>query len=112
MSAAVGMQVATRSKIAVIFWILAGSTLAVQGEMKFVLVGFVVQAISQLGECSKNVMGEWLLSGSNLKLDPLTYTMFMAPVCLVVLLIGNYFVWDPAVIQATITWWPYLLPNA
>merc|ERR1719454_1832481 len=47
LSCFVGMQMATRSKVAVLLWILLGSTLAVQGEMKFVLIGFVIQAISQ-----------------------------------------------------------------
>merc|ERR1719197_2362357 len=86
--------------------------MAVQGEVRFVLVGFLFQAISQLAECSKNVMGEWLLNGSDVKLDPLTYTMFMAPVCFAVLLIGNIFAWDPEIIPRMIEWWPYLLPNA
>merc|ERR1719506_1955574 len=86
--------------------------MAVTGEAKFSLLGFIVQAVSQIGECSKNVMGEYILSGSDMKLDPLTYTMFMAPVCFVAVLCGHVFTWDPVILSRIAVWWPYLLPNA
>merc|ERR1719498_1089177 len=89
-----------------------GSCMAVTGEVKFMLLGFMIQAASQFGECGKNIMQEWILSGSDIKLDPLTYTLFMAPMCLVVLFFGNLFTWDPTILPKLQENWQLLLPNA
>lgn len=106
-----GLQVADRSKVLVLCWILAGSLLAVQGEIHFVLFGFLIQGLSQFAECGKNVFGEWILSKSELRLDPLTYTMFMAPMALMVLLTGLLFTGHMQMFQDFLVWWPYLIPN-
>jgi len=112
LSAMVGLTQFSRGKFLNIFWIIAGAAIAVTGEVHFAAIGFVCQVISQCAECGKNVMGEWIMTGSKLKLDPLTYTMFMAPVCLCFLLIGNYFSWDQTCIRDVKAWWVYLIPNA
>jgi hypothetical protein len=112
LSCFVGSQVCDRMKVFIIMWIMAGAALAVEGEVKFVLLGFLIQGVSQLGECSKNILQEYILSGSEIKLDPLTYQIFMCPVCLVVLFIGNLATWDNAIIERAAIWWPYLIPNA
>jgi drug/metabolite transporter (DMT)-like permease len=112
LSCLVGSQVCDRMKVLIIMWIMAGAAMAVEGEVKFVLVGFLVQVGSQLGECMKNILQEYILSGSEIKLDPLTYQLFMCPVCLLVLCVGNFFTWDPAIIVQAKQWWPYLIPNA
>mmetsp|Transcript_54402 Transcript_54402/g.137406 ORF Transcript_54402/g.137406 Transcript_54402/m.137406 type:complete len:160 (+) Transcript_54402:2-481(+) len=57
-------------------------------------------------------MGEFVLSGGGLKLDPLSYTMFVAPTCLVVLMIGTAITWDPRIPAALHAWQWYILPNA
>jgi drug/metabolite transporter (DMT)-like permease len=112
LSCLVGSQVCDRLKVSIILWIMAGAATAVTGEVKFVLVGFLIQVGSQLGECMKNILQEYILSGSEIKLDPLTYQIFMCPVCLVVLCFGNFATWDSAIIGQAKLWWPYLLPNA
>jgi len=112
MAACVGLQTVNRAKLLVIVWIIAASTLAVKGEIRFVMAGFILQLISMFTECGKNVLGEYLLTSSGMKLDPLTYTMFMAPVCLAVLTVGVAFTWDPKIIVGVQKWWPYLLPNS
>mmetsp|Transcript_66025 Transcript_66025/g.214775 ORF Transcript_66025/g.214775 Transcript_66025/m.214775 type:complete len:349 (-) Transcript_66025:123-1169(-) len=112
MSCAAGLQAMNRVRCAIIAWIIVGSSMAVSGEVNFVLIGFVFQLISQLAECSRAVMGEVVLSGGGLKLDPLSYTLFVAPTCLAVLIGGNMATWDPAIPGALATWWPYVLPNA
>mmetsp|Transcript_53113 Transcript_53113/g.137387 ORF Transcript_53113/g.137387 Transcript_53113/m.137387 type:complete len:350 (-) Transcript_53113:157-1206(-) len=112
MSCAAGLQAMNRVRCAIIAWIIAGSAMAVSGEVNFVFVGFVYQLISQLAECSRAVMGEVVLSGGGLKLDPLSYTLFVAPACLAVLVGGIIATWDPAIPGALATWWPYVLPNA
>eukprot|EP00448_Togula_jolla_P009588 CAMPEP_0170594792 /NCGR_PEP_ID=MMETSP0224-20130122/14193_1 /TAXON_ID=285029 /ORGANISM="Togula jolla, Strain CCCM 725" /LENGTH=340 /DNA_ID=CAMNT_0010918881 /DNA_START=62 /DNA_END=1084 /DNA_ORIENTATION=+ len=109
---AVGLQRMDRVKGVVVIWILAGAWMCVHGELNFTMIGFVIQAISQFAECSKNVMGEYLMSSADFKLDPLTYTMFMAPVSLMFLSMGVAWTWDPFVLDAMKVNWHYLLPNA
>merc|ERR1712039_720144 len=46
------------------------------------------------------------------KLDPLTYTMLVSPVCLGVLLIGSAITWQPSVATDFAKMWPFLIPNA
>jgi len=111
-SCAVGLQLMDRMKVLIVMWIVVGSSLCVKGELHFVLLGFIVQAISQLAECSKNVLGEYLLTKCTLKLDPLTYVLFMAPVALAFLSIGVIFTWNPAIPGAVAANWMYLAPNA
>lgn len=111
-SCAVGLQLMNRVRLAVIVWVITGSCLAVTGEVHFVMIGFILQAASQIAECSRAVMGEWVLSGGDLKLDPLTYTLFTAPICLVVLLVGNFFAWDPLIPERAGQLWHLLIPNA
>jgi len=110
-SCAVGLQVMNRVKLACILWILAGSLMCVTQDLKFVLVGFFIQLCSQVAECARAVMGEFLLSGNSIRLDPLTYTLFGAPACLLALSVGNFFTWTPEIMQDALVWWPYLLPN-
>jgi drug/metabolite transporter (DMT)-like permease len=107
-----GLQQCTRSRLFVLLWILTGAFIAVRGEMHFVLMGFIVQGISQLGECGKTVLGEWTLRGSSLKLDPLTFTMFLSPVSLFFLFFGTYFTWQHEILLRAAEWWHLLLPNA
>jgi len=111
MSSAVGLQVMTRAKAAILIWIIAGAAVAVTGEVHASLVGVVLQAVSQLGECTKNVMGEWLMSGQSFNLDPLTYTIIVAPVSLMVLLGGCVATWSHAVFVDFMIWWRVLVPN-
>lgn len=110
-SCAAGLQVMNRLKLSVVAWIMLGSLLCVSHELNFVLLGFLLQLCSQLAECSRVVMGELVLSGSSFKLDPLTYTMFAAPICFATLLVGNVFFWEAEMLHRLAIWWPYLLPN-
>jgi len=112
MSCAAGLQAMNRVKFANIVWISVFAALCVGGELNFVWMGFTLQLLSQVAECSRVVLGECVLSGSSLKLDPLTYTLFAAPVCLAVLLLGNYVAWDPAIVPRAVQLWHLLLPNA
>jgi len=111
-SAMVGLAVFNRQRVVVIAWVILGSSLCVHGELNFVFIGFMLQGVSQLAECARAVVAELVLTGSEFKLDPLSYTFFMAPVCLVVLGIGNAVTWDHSVITDLAVWWPYLIPNA
>lgn len=112
LSCAVGLQRMDCKKGGIILWVLAGSALSVDGEVNFVLVGFMLQVCSQLAESSKNVLGEFIMKGSGFKLDPLSYIMFMAPSALIFLMVGIVFTWEREAIAAARENWHYLLPNA
>lgn len=109
-SCAVGLQVVNRVRVTLIIWVLVGSTVSVSGDLHFSLVGIAFQAVSQVSECTRMVLGEIVLSGR--KLDPLTYTAFVAPTCLIVLLIANIASWDSAILPAAKEHWRLLLANA
>ena len=88
-----------------------GSSLCAFEEPNVVVNGFALQGVSKFAECARAVVAEIVLSGSEFKLDPLSYTFFMAPVCLVVLAIGNIITWDHSVITDLAIWRPYPIPN-
>lgn len=106
-----GLQKCTRTRIFVLLWIMLGAGMAIHGEVHFVFIGFSIQALSQLGECGKTVLGEWIMT-DGFKLDPLTYTMFMSPICSCILLVFTAFTWDHEILVQFTKWWPVLLPNA
>ena len=133
-----GLPFFHRQCVLVIAWVHLGLPVCVRGELNFgiigstlqgaiqftkiavcvhrkiriVFIGFMLQGVSQLAECARAVVAELVLTGSEFKLDPLSYTFFMAPVCLLVLAIGNIITWDHSVITDLAVWWPYLIPNA
>jgi len=109
-SCAVGLQSISRLRVLLIIWVIAGAAISVTGDLRFSLVGIAFQATSQLAECARMVLGEFVLSGR--KLDPLTYTFFLAPTCLMVLLVANLCHWDPQTWPALAKCWPLVLCNA
>jgi hypothetical protein len=112
MSCIAGSQVCDRTKAFVLFWIVAFSCMAVTGDMRFSRWGFFVQCISQFGETTKTVLQEWLLGGSGLKLDPLTFLIFMAPFVIVVLTTFNAAMFHASMINAAIAAWRPLLASS
>merc|ERR1719159_27020 len=63
-----------------------GTFLTVRGELQFQLLGFILQVGSSLAEASKVIAQGLLMSGSA-KLDPLTLVLFMAPSCLLAIVL-------------------------
>jgi len=108
----VGLQTCDRVKSFVIIWIVIAGSVAVSGKMIFSHVGFCIQLLSQFGETSRIVLQEWLLSGRELRLDPLTYQLFVGPPTMVALAVLNFFTWDANIPMAAKHCWPYLLANA
>jgi len=109
-SCIIGLQTVNRLKILVIIWVCVSASICISGEVQFAWVGFVFQAVSQLAEVARMIMGEIVLSGH--KLDPLTYTMFLAPICLVVLVIANILHFSPGTWPDFARMWPLLIGNA
>jgi len=109
-SCVAGLQRMSRVRMALIIWVITAATVSVSGDLKFSFIGIAFQAVSQLAGCIGMVLGEFLLSDR--KLDPLTYTAFTAPACLVVLLVANACSWDPQIVPAALSNWHLLLANA
>merc|ERR1719499_2271233 len=99
-----------RLRLTLIIWVIIGAAISVSGDLQFSLVGIAFQAVGRVAECIRMVLGEFVLQGR--KLDPLTYTAFVAPTCLVILLVGNALAWNPAVITAAKMHWHLLALNA
>jgi drug/metabolite transporter (DMT)-like permease len=111
-SALAGLQTVNRQRMFVILWVISGSSLCVSGELHFALTGFLLQLVSQFAECCRAVIAELVLSGSDYKLDSLSYAFFISPVCLVVLIIGNIVTWKSEILTDAADMWYLLLPNA
>ena len=88
LSCAVGLQLSTRVRFVNIAWIPAGASMAVSGQIRFVMTGFVFLLDSQFGECG-NTSRKIGWMKSHLKLDALTCGMFPSSMCLVVLMAGT-----------------------
>jgi len=109
-SCLIGLQSFTRLRCLVIVWVIVGAALAVSGEVHFAWIGFVFQGVSQLAEVSRMLMGEIVLTGR--KLDPLSYNMILAPICLFVLVIANAIRWSEGVVADFARLWPVIIANA
>jgi len=46
-----------------------------------------------------------------MKLDPLTYTLCISPLCFVLVGVGTFATWSPEIVQDFASVWPYLIPN-
>mmetsp|Transcript_104551 Transcript_104551/g.186043 ORF Transcript_104551/g.186043 Transcript_104551/m.186043 type:complete len:338 (+) Transcript_104551:73-1086(+) len=113
MSCCLGLQIFGWRKVGVLAVVVTGCSLCANGEIHFVRFGFFLQISSQVMECSKNLIGEMVMSGEGgLKLDVLTFVMFQAPLSLIPLLIGSYLSWTPEVWPDIVHMWPLLLGNA
>eukprot|EP00416_Gambierdiscus_australes_P040515 CAMPEP_0171097028 /NCGR_PEP_ID=MMETSP0766_2-20121228/46678_1 /TAXON_ID=439317 /ORGANISM="Gambierdiscus australes, Strain CAWD 149" /LENGTH=363 /DNA_ID=CAMNT_0011556139 /DNA_START=53 /DNA_END=1144 /DNA_ORIENTATION=- len=109
-SCIIGLQSFNRLRCLVIIWVIVGASISVSGEVHFKWLGFIFQAVSQLAEVSRMLMGEMVMGGR--KLDPLTYNMFLAPICLIVLIIANGVHWSPGTWVDLNEWWPLVIANA
>ncbi|CAJ1355313.1 unnamed protein product [Effrenium voratum] len=112
MSCVLGLQVFTWNKVGILSIVVAGCSLCAHGEINFVWMGFALQITSQLAECSKNLIGEVVMSGAGLKLDVLTFVMFQAPCSLAPLALSVVFSWEEGIWEAFLAHWPMILLNA
>eukprot|EP00927_Polykrikos_kofoidii_P062157 TRINITY_DN56978_c0_g1_i1.p1 TRINITY_DN56978_c0_g1~~TRINITY_DN56978_c0_g1_i1.p1 ORF type:complete len:496 (-),score=73.67 TRINITY_DN56978_c0_g1_i1:54-1457(-) len=81
LSVAAGLESLRRCNVILLAITLGGSMMGVEGELHFVLVGFLLQVVSSVSEAAKVVVQSLLMSGTT-RLDPLTMVLFMAPACL------------------------------
>ena len=81
-------------------------------EIHFVMAGLILQLVSQVSECAKNLVGEVVLTGAGLKLDVLTFVAFHAPFSLVPLMMGSISMMTAEVMHDFAKMRPVLLLNA
>jgi hypothetical protein len=111
-----GLQTLVPGKLGMIFLIIAGCSLCVHGEVHFAMTGLILQVTALLCECTKNVMGEVVLTGAGLKLDPLTFNLFQAPLTFIPLCIGAVVAHATGNMNGVLTAlsqnWHLILPNS
>lgn len=71
--------------------IVTGVVVACYGEIEFVLIGFIFQALGVIVEAMRLVMVQQLLNSKSLKMDPLCSLYYFAPVCGVFNFIAFFF---------------------
>merc|ERR1719352_2279207 len=80
----------------ILLGIMFGCCMSIHGEMRFNGIGFMCQIAGQTAEVCKIVLQQQIMQG--FKVDPLTMVMVMSPLCLITLLSGLYFFWEPGII--------------
>lgn len=85
MSVALGVESFVWCRFQAVCAVWLGIALAVTGEMKLSLIGFVCQCMSSLAECGRVVLIEMLINRQGMKMDPLTALSYYAPLCFFVL---------------------------
>jgi hypothetical protein len=64
-----------------VFIIVVGVMIACYGEIQFVLVGFIFQALGVIAEATRLTLVQQLLTSKELKMDPLCSLYYFAPIC-------------------------------
>jgi hypothetical protein len=85
-SVAVGLELMQCKRLALLAFIVFGTMLNIHGEMHFNLIGFAIQATSQLCEVVKLLFQEIMLSSAGIRLDAMSYVLIVMPCCFIVLL--------------------------
>lgn len=112
MSCATGRQTFSWQKFAILVVVMGGCAICAEGEVNFVWVGFLLQIGSQISECSKNLIGEIVMSGAGMKLDALTFVAWQAPCSLLPLLTAIPLLPTDGIFDALKANWVLLLANA
>eukprot|EP00411_Alexandrium_monilatum_P042930 CAMPEP_0175475284 /NCGR_PEP_ID=MMETSP0095-20121207/75330_1 /TAXON_ID=311494 /ORGANISM="Alexandrium monilatum, Strain CCMP3105" /LENGTH=207 /DNA_ID=CAMNT_0016776831 /DNA_START=6 /DNA_END=625 /DNA_ORIENTATION=+ len=109
-SCIVGLQSASRVRMALIVWVMVSASVSVTGDITFSWTGVAFQACSQLADCMRVIMGEIVLSER--KLDALTYMAFVGPTSAVILGIATACTWSAMVLPALHKMLPLVLLNS
>jgi len=96
LSLAVGLEIFHVRTGMILLVVCIGCGMAIHGEMRFSMVGFMIQFTGQCAEAIKIVTQQIMMQGS--KLDPLTMVLIMSPLCLVTLSIMLCFMWEPNIL--------------
>jgi len=91
LSCLAGLQIFSWKKVGILSIVIGGCYLCITGEMNFLMLGLVLQLAACFSETCKNLIGEIVMTGAGMKLDPLTFVAFQAPSSLVPLLVAMMF---------------------
>lgn len=97
LSLGVGLEIFARGKAFVLLCVVFATSMSIEGEIHFSLLGFEVQGSSQVFGCVKMTLQTLLLTRAGKKLDTFAYVLVIMP--LVVAVLGSL-----ALVQATV--WP------
>ncbi|CAK1360465.1 putative sugar phosphate/phosphate translocator [Cercospora beticola] len=81
---AFGISPPDMKKLANVSAIMVGVVIASYGEIKFVMVGFIIQMAGIIFEAIRLVMVQRILSAPEFKMDPLVSLYYYAPACAVI----------------------------
>merc|ERR1712224_3250 len=90
--------------------VIFGCTISIHGQVDFNAKGFTLQITSQMAEICKMLLQAFIMQ--NLKIDPLTMVMWMAPLCLVAVSTAIMYMWTPMILQDAKACWLHLLANS
>uniref|UniRef100_A0A383VIL4 Sugar phosphate transporter domain-containing protein n=1 Tax=Tetradesmus obliquus TaxID=3088 RepID=A0A383VIL4_TETOB len=82
-----GTEVFVSHTCGILVVVVTGVLVASYGELMFVFVGVVFQVASLLSEATRLTMVQLLLQSKGIKLNPITSLYYIAPVCLMCLLL-------------------------
>jgi len=109
LSCLIGLQSLSPLRVLIVACVIGGAAMAVVGELHIAWTGFFIQLVAQLAECLYVVMGEAVIGGGGLRLDPLSFSLLSALSCLAALFVGLVATWSPLIPHAAALWWPHLL---
>jgi len=98
--------------VKILLVLLIATFFTIVGELRFTLLGFIIQFSSGLCESFNIVLKSKFLTKEGLNFDPLTFILLLSPLCLCVLAIKmlifqfHWQVWEAVVVH-----WPLLLAN-
>lgn len=108
------LEVLTWPKMQLVVFILGATSLTLHGEMRFSMLGFVVQGAAQVSDCVRICLTAVCLTNGNKKFDSLSFVLLIMPCCFLCM--------SPAVLYLSLTygfpwavvseWWPHLMSNA
>jgi solute carrier family 35 protein C2 len=90
--------------------VIFGCTISIHGQVDFNGRGFTLQITSQMAEICKMLLQAFIMQ--NMKIDPLTMVMWMAPLCLCAVSSAIFYMWEPAILVVAKQCWHHLLLNS
>lgn len=110
----------TWTKARILVGIIFATMLTIEGELRFSLIGFLMQAVAIVLGSSKIVLQAIVLTGTGKKLDPLSFVLVVMPLCFCMLaamiFIMSFIHPVPTLRTPSLAdiqaWWPMLLANS
>lgn len=96
----------------ILIFVVGMASLAVYGEMHFMLLGFLLQTGAGMAEAVKITVANLVMTKGKYKLDPMSFVLFSTPITFACLIPWLFWFWDPRIPDRILAWWPYLALNS